>query len=388
MSLAKVFRLAGMPLRSGVWAFVTLTVFTAGLARLPAEVLEDQFGAATPIQGAASVTGSNTQATFQPGEPAHAGVAATHSVWAVWQAPLTGTYTLTTSNSTFDTVLAVYLGDALDRLRVVATNDDVDFQDLTSRVRLRAYAGETFHVAVDGVGGARGSVQLNIMLGGRPMTPWSSYTVQGLAVPSSTFSNRVLLVDFWETTCGTCVEELPDLISLYQDVSPRGFSVVGLAIDTNPGVVSQFVLQHATPYPILIPSAATRATFILSEDTFAMPTKFLVDQQQQIVATYVGGHDPRSETYAFYQAEIAPLLRDPPPLPLEIRRTEDVLTLSWPEVGAPFRLEASSLAMGGNWSPAAGLTRTNQGRVEATVPAGTGAQFFRLNLPVYQSPRE
>ena len=344
--------------------------------------LEDDFGAATPIQGVVTLSGSSTQATAQAGEPAHAGVAATHSLWAVWQAPTTGTYTITTSNSTFDTVLAVYSGSEMDKLALVTSNDDIDFQDLTSRVRFRAYAGETFHVAVDGVGGARGAVQLNVLFGGRPMASWSAYTPQGLSVPSSNFSsNRVLLVDFWETICGACVDELPDLISLYRDYASRGFNVLGFGIDANPATVQRFVMDHGTPYPILIPSAGVRSVFILSEETFAVPTKFLVDQERQIVATYVGGHDPLSATYPYYESEIAPLLRAPPALPLAIRWMEGEVLLSWPAAGLPYRLEACSV-LGGNWSPASETVRTNEGRVEVTLPAGTAEQYFRLRAPL------
>jgi thiol-disulfide isomerase/thioredoxin len=363
-------------------ALVILAALLNAAPESRAAALEDGFGTSTPIQGVLSVTGSSMGASPQPDEPAHAGVAAAHSLWAVWLAPNTGTYTMTTSNSTFDTVLAVYSGDELAALRPITSNDDVDFQDLTSRVHFRAYAGEKFHVAVDGVGGARGAVQLNVLFGGRPMMPWSAYTPQGLAVPSSTFSsNRVLLVDFWETVCGACVEELPDLISLYHDFAPRGFNVLGFGIDANPAAVQRFVMEHGTPYPILIPSVSARSVFILSEETFAVPTKFVVDQERQIVATYVGGHDPRSATYPYYEAEIAPLLREPPPLPLAIRWAEGNVLLSWPAAEIPFRLEATS-ALGGIWAPTQGVMRTNAGRVEVTVPAAIAEQFFRLRAQV------
>src|SRR5206468_3750347 len=149
-----------------------------------------------------------------------------------------------TSNSTFDTVLAVYTGYALSNLTLVATNDDADFLLTWSRVVFRAYAGERFHLAVDGVAGAAGIINLRISPGGPSMTPWTTTDPSGGSVTSLDFSNDVLMVDFWETTCGACVEELPDLVRVYNALRPRGFTVIGLAIDLDPLVVGSYVSDH------------------------------------------------------------------------------------------------------------------------------------------------
>lgn len=109
-----------------------------------------------------TVTGNNASATAEAGEPFHAGVAGTRSVWWTWTPPVGGTYTVSTAGSDFDTVLAVYAGSALASLVPVASNDDESSAIRTSLVRLSANAGQSYQIAVDSYGRAAGSIRLTV----------------------------------------------------------------------------------------------------------------------------------------------------------------------------------------------------------------------------------
>ncbi len=128
-------------------------------SRAPAN---DNFSSAQVLSGAAgSVTGTTVQATKQSGEPNHAGNAVAHSVWYRWTAPSTGTATVDTVGSSFDTELGVYTGSAVSALNVVASNDDISSTVWQSRVTFTATAGTTYRIAVDGWRGDSGSVKLS-----------------------------------------------------------------------------------------------------------------------------------------------------------------------------------------------------------------------------------
>ena len=69
----------------------------------------DDFANAAVLTGStATWTGTNVGATKQAGEPYVAGNGLGGSVWLVWTAPTSGTFTLSTAGSNFDTMLAVY----------------------------------------------------------------------------------------------------------------------------------------------------------------------------------------------------------------------------------------------------------------------------------------
>ena len=108
----------------------------------------------------AILTASTLDATGEALEPAHAGAGGGRSLWWTWTAPANGVYTLSTSGSTFDTVLGVYVGNSVSTLTLIGDNDDAGF-DYSSEVVFSASAGVAYHFAVDGFSGDVGSVQLN-----------------------------------------------------------------------------------------------------------------------------------------------------------------------------------------------------------------------------------
>jgi hypothetical protein len=124
----------------------------------------DDFEQRTVVSGAAaSVRGSNANASKQQGEPEHETIGGT-SVWYSWTAPSSGAFSISTAGSEIDTLLTVYTGTTLTDLTRVAGNDD-DKTDRTSKVTIQAKAGTTYQIAVDGYRGASGNVKLNITAG-------------------------------------------------------------------------------------------------------------------------------------------------------------------------------------------------------------------------------
>jgi len=107
-----------------------------------------------------SVSGSNQDATSETGEPNHAGDAPAKSIWWKWTAPSSGTCTITTSGSTFDTLLAVYKGTSVQALTAVGSNDNESTTRTSSLVSFAATSGTTYQIAVDGKAGAYGSITL------------------------------------------------------------------------------------------------------------------------------------------------------------------------------------------------------------------------------------
>ncbi len=134
-----------------------------------AQSFSDMFAGRQLITNASVViTGSNSNATVEPGEPKHAGKVGGHSVWISWQAPADGLVTLSTAGSTFDTLLAVYRlepGDdpPLERLEEVSSDDDYGGL-VTSYLQFGANSNQTYQIAVDGFNGATGNITLQLGL--------------------------------------------------------------------------------------------------------------------------------------------------------------------------------------------------------------------------------
>jgi thiol-disulfide isomerase/thioredoxin len=345
----------------------------------------DQFGAGPLLIGFTNVVGSNTLATAQPGEPAHAGEPANRSIWVKWTPAVTGTYSISTSNSTtassqrMDTLLAVYTGTTLSNLSPVASNDDLEPFVVWSEVLFRAHAGETFHIAVDGFGATGvGNIRLQIATGGPQMPPWTAVDLEGRPIVSGNFSNHVLLVDFWETTCVTCVQELPDLVQLYQNYRPRGFNIIGLSSDPDSDLVFEYFEGNPRP-PYIIGMASVSSSNSLGGPS-GFPTKYLVDQERRIVARYLGAVPTTTTPLQYYSNVVALLMRPAPEIRLGAARDAGGVQLSWPLSGAAFKLEASD-APGSGWGEIPVTIQTNGESITATLPVDRSERFFRLKGP-------
>jgi len=131
------------------WANVTVAV--------PAN---NNFSSATTISGSQGTTnGTNIRSTKEVGEPNHAGNNGGASVWYKWTAPSSGSVTIDTVGSTFDTVLAVYTGTVVTNLTSIAS-DHGSAGNGASRTVFTATSGTTYRIAVDGFDGDMGNVVL------------------------------------------------------------------------------------------------------------------------------------------------------------------------------------------------------------------------------------
>jgi hypothetical protein len=139
---------------------------------LPAPA-NDNFASAQVITGASgNVTGRNTVAGKEGGEPDHAAHPGGVSVWYQWTAPTSGNFTFNTFSSDFNTLLGIYSGSELTTLSPVSANDDAG-ASAQSRLTLNAAAGTVYYIAIDGSPGVPGSVTAfsgNVVLSWFPET--------------------------------------------------------------------------------------------------------------------------------------------------------------------------------------------------------------------------
>jgi uncharacterized repeat protein (TIGR01451 family) len=122
----------------------------------------DDFVRAAAISAASGVTPLDTRyATTETGEPLHAEVASTSSVWWRWTAPASGVVRFDTRGSGFDTLLGAYTGSTVSSLTAIGANDDDGSAGGASTLWFRAQGGQAYSIAVAGKSGARGLGVLN-----------------------------------------------------------------------------------------------------------------------------------------------------------------------------------------------------------------------------------
>lgn len=98
---------------------------------------------------------------------------------------------------------------------------------------------------------------------------------------------KVTLVNFWATSCTTCVAEMPELIATHHKYHARGFDTLAVAMSYDPpSYVVNFVETRKLPFQVALDN--TGAIAKAWGDVQLTPTTYLVNKRGEIVKTYVG----------------------------------------------------------------------------------------------------
>ena len=101
---------------------------------------------------------------------------------------------------------------------------------------------------------------------------------------------KVTLVNFWATSCVTCVAEMPKVIDTYNKYQARGYDTLAVAMSYDPpSYVVNFTETRKLPFKVAIDN--TGAVAQAWGDVKLTPTTYIVNKQGQIVKRYVGEPD-------------------------------------------------------------------------------------------------
>ena len=118
--------------------------------------------------------------------------------------------------------------------------------------------------------------------------PSSSFVLlDGTKISTEQLQGKVSLVNFWATSCSSCVAEMPELVATYNKYKGRGFDTVAVAMSYDPpSYVVNFAQSRQLPFKVALDN--TGAAAIAWGKIQLTPTTFLLNKRGEIVKRYVG----------------------------------------------------------------------------------------------------
>lgn len=121
--------------------------------------------------------------------------------------------------------------------------------------------------------------------------PPAAYTLlDGTPARTEQLTGRVVLVNFWATSCTVCRQEMPDLVATHTRFKARGYETLAIAMAYDPPVnVVRYTEAHALPFQVAIDHDGSLAQRF--GQVAATPTSVLINQRGEIVERHVGRLD-------------------------------------------------------------------------------------------------
>lgn len=124
---------------------------------------------------------------------------------------------------------------------------------------------------------------------GQPLADFTLPNLQGQQVQLSALRGKVVFINVWTTWCPPCVEEMPTIQRLYEQLHPRGLEVLAISMDAlGEQVVRPFLAPRRLTFPVLLdPKSSIERLY----KTKGVPESFIVDKAGGLVEKVVGPRD-------------------------------------------------------------------------------------------------
>jgi peroxiredoxin len=131
---------------------------------------------------------------------------------------------------------------------------------------------------------------------GRPASPERGRAAPDFRLPSLTggdngirlsdFQGKTVLVNFWATWCTPCRQEMPEIVSAYQQYHDKGFEVVSVDEQEDPGTVKKWVDAFEMQFPVALDTSGQVGQTFRAGNTF--PTSFWIDPNGVVTEIHFG----------------------------------------------------------------------------------------------------
>lgn len=132
---------------------------------------------------------------------------------------------------------------------------------------------------------------LFLLLAQKPAAPQAEFVaLNGEKITLDSLRGKVVLVNFWATSCPGCIKEMPDLVKTWQKYHSRGLETIAVAMSYDPPeYVRQFAEKNGLPFTVALDASGAAAQAF--GNVRLTPTTFIINKQGNIIQQYLGEPD-------------------------------------------------------------------------------------------------
>ena len=127
-----------------------------------------------------------------------------------------------------------------------------------------------------------------LSLSARQAAPDVTYTgLDGQKFSTESLKGKVVMVNFWATSCVTCVKEMPQMVQTYNKYKDQGLEFIAVAMSYDPpNYVLNYAQTRSLPFKVALDTRGELAKAF--GDVKLTPTTYVIDKEGNIIKRYVG----------------------------------------------------------------------------------------------------
>jgi len=130
--------------------------------------------------------------------------------------------------------------------------------------------------------------------------PGFSFALDGKPMHISDLRGKVVVLNFWFSSCQPCIEEAPALNRLQAEISPQGGMVLGVDVNDSDADYRRFLQDHGVNFPTFL---EPDDKIHLAYGSTVFPETYIIDREGKIARKVIGPQEwDRGENYAFLEA--------------------------------------------------------------------------------------
>jgi len=114
--------------------------------------------------------------------------------------------------------------------------------------------------------------------------PVFTITTGAQTVRLTDYRGRIVILNFWASWCGPCLEELPTLVALARQNSQ--ITVLAVSTDEDPDAYARFLATHPMPGVVVIRDGAQQSNALYG--TFRFPESYVIDRNGTLRRKFIG----------------------------------------------------------------------------------------------------
>ena len=188
------------------------------------------------------------------------------------------------ASSKSESLLSVWFLFDLQQQRLISSEEFMDWLNTKSKdVKQSTIASKAFEL----------SAKLKKSKIGSAIENFKGPQPDGSEIELYDHLDKITLIDFWAAWCKPCRLENPNIVSVYQDYRDKGFTVVGVSLDTSKSRWTKAIADDKLDWIQISHLQRFRGPIARSFNITSIPSSLLVDENGVIIAKDLRGYELR-----------------------------------------------------------------------------------------------